>query len=176
MAHHKTDRLWKLEDSWSKVDIYVSGYAYEPKVEELGCDILVTSKTFSGAYTAVFAWADILGFARECAILAERVEMAADASPAEYSAGSEPPLSIRAESGGLRKVRWHVVCRPVMSEIEVLSLLLTTESLSGKPGFWRPDPRKTRGFLTFRIDSKWLVRRGFVCHQIKMLWKSLGWG
>jgi hypothetical protein len=127
MAHHKTDRLWKLEYSWSKVEVYVSGYAYEPKVDKLRCDILVTSRTFSGVYTDVFAWADIMGFAQECAALAEQLETAVDGSPAVYVSGHERGLTIRAESAGLRKVRWHVVCRPVPGEIEVLSLLLTTE-------------------------------------------------
>lgn len=127
MARRKTDRLWKLEDSYNKVDIYVSAWAREPQVDALNCEILVSSRTFSGEYTAVLEWADVWGFARECANLSERMETDAAGPPAFYSPGDEPRLSIRAEPAGQRRVFWEVVCRPVLQELEVLSFRFATE-------------------------------------------------
>jgi hypothetical protein len=127
MGHHKADRLWKVEDSSAKVEVYISGYAFEHKVDLLRCDVLVTARHFSGSYTEIFPWANVIRFAEDCAALADEIEPGKE-HQAVYAPEVASRLEIRVGSAGTRKVCWQVVCRPVTSQIEVLSLSLTTES------------------------------------------------
>jgi hypothetical protein len=127
MAHQKSDRLWEFEDSWTKAELYVAGYAYDPKVDQLRCDVLVNSKHFSGEYSIVISWADAMQFAAECETLCRAVEDSQEALPARLNPEENSYLSICVESAGLRKVQWQIVCRPAARPIEILNLLITTE-------------------------------------------------
>ena len=128
MAHQKSDRLWKFEDSWTKLEIYVVGYAYEPKMDQLRCDVLVNAKHFSGEYQVVIAWEEAMRFATECEALAAALAESRESVPAQLGLPADRPfLSICVAPAGVRKVRWQLVCRPAASPIEVLDLLVTTE-------------------------------------------------
>jgi hypothetical protein len=143
MAHHKKDRLWKFEDSWTKLELYVSGYAYEPKVDQIRCDVLAKSKHFSGQYVIVIAWREVFKFATACEMLVQHpnADSSAAFSPEDYA-----NLSIVAKAIDGRKIRWQIVCSPIQSPIEVFNLQVTTEHqllnsiMTGAEKVWRRWP------------------------------------
>lgn len=95
MAHQKSDRLWKIEDSSTKLEIYAVGYASEPKLDQLRCDVLVTARHFSGAYQTLIGWGDAIRFATECKTLAIEIGKSPGSPPAQRDLPhASPSLSI----------------------------------------------------------------------------------
>jgi hypothetical protein len=144
----KANRLWKFEDTWTKIELYATGYSgSSPLKASICCNVLVRAHTFSGQYLAALAWQDILDFGRTCAATRLTMQELGPQSPGQVVLNHPQFISVSVEPCGQRQVAWRLSFQPSTDgDRESLHVTVKTEYQllnsigTGAHNVWRKFP------------------------------------
>lgn len=125
----KENRLIKINDNFSTVEIYLdTGESLSP--QEFPVSVLVKSRTFSGSYNCRIDRKKMVDFAGESRQWLEKLSGCGNDA---FSAGitfsaRNDALTLELEGISHSKIRWNLIFRPFLPDIEILMLKIETEA------------------------------------------------
>ena len=157
----RANRLWKFEDTWTKIELYATSYGGSTPIKDsICCNVLVRARTFSGQYLAHLAWQDILDFARSCAAARVAMEQHGPQSPVQVALNHPQFISVAVEPCGQRQVSWRLSFQP-STDVEREELHVTVKTdyqllnsiWTGAHNVWRKLPGPTSLGQSYQMNT-----------------------